>query len=81
MGDLPAIALTAGEPAGIGPELCLAVAARSWPARLRQEALPVYWFWTQMARPMAMAWDGCPSGPRVPAPGSVWQGYRLPGTG
>ena len=34
MGDLPAIALTAGEPAGIGPELCLAIARRDWPARL-----------------------------------------------
>jgi 4-hydroxythreonine-4-phosphate dehydrogenase len=31
---LPAIALTTGEPAGIGPELCLAVAQRAWPARL-----------------------------------------------
>jgi 4-hydroxythreonine-4-phosphate dehydrogenase len=31
---LPAIALTAGEPAGIGPELCLAIAARPWRARL-----------------------------------------------
>ncbi len=30
----PAIVLTTGEPAGIGPELCLAVAARAWPARL-----------------------------------------------
>ncbi len=30
----PAIALTTGEPAGIGPELCLAVATRPWPARL-----------------------------------------------
>jgi 4-hydroxythreonine-4-phosphate dehydrogenase len=34
MSTLPAIALTTGEPAGIGPELCLAVAARPWPARL-----------------------------------------------
>ncbi|NGX15797.1 4-hydroxythreonine-4-phosphate dehydrogenase PdxA [Wenzhouxiangella sp. XN24] len=34
MGALPAIALTTGEPAGIGPELCLAVAARPWAARL-----------------------------------------------
>jgi 4-hydroxythreonine-4-phosphate dehydrogenase len=34
MKRLPAIALTAGEPAGIGPELCLAIAARPWPARL-----------------------------------------------
>ena len=34
MTELPAIALTAGEPAGIGPELCLAVAAQQWPARL-----------------------------------------------
>ncbi|MGD9387424.1 MAG: 4-hydroxythreonine-4-phosphate dehydrogenase PdxA [Gammaproteobacteria bacterium] len=32
--QLPAIALTTGEPAGIGPELCLAVAQRDWPARL-----------------------------------------------
>jgi 4-hydroxythreonine-4-phosphate dehydrogenase len=31
---LPAIALTAGEPAGIGPELCLAIAALPWRARL-----------------------------------------------
>jgi hypothetical protein len=31
---LPAMALTVGEPAGIGPELCLAIAARPWPARL-----------------------------------------------
>ena len=34
MKTLPAIALTAGEPAGIGPELCLAIAARPWAARL-----------------------------------------------
>jgi len=34
MKHLPAIVLTAGEPAGIGPELCLAIAARPWPARL-----------------------------------------------
>jgi len=34
MKTLPAIALTAGEPAGIGPELCLSIAARAWPARL-----------------------------------------------
>ncbi len=34
MRQLPAIALTAGEPAGIGPELCLAIATRPWPARL-----------------------------------------------
>jgi len=34
MKTLPTIALTAGEPAGIGPELCLAVAGRAWPARL-----------------------------------------------
>lgn len=34
MSALPAIALTAGEPAGIGPEICLAIAAQPWPARL-----------------------------------------------
>jgi 4-hydroxythreonine-4-phosphate dehydrogenase len=34
MKTLPALALTAGEPAGIGPELCLAIAARPWKARL-----------------------------------------------
>lgn len=28
------IAITTGEPAGIGPELCAALAQRSWPARL-----------------------------------------------
>lgn len=28
------IAVTSGEPAGIGPELCLRLAARTWPARL-----------------------------------------------
>jgi 4-hydroxythreonine-4-phosphate dehydrogenase len=34
MTALPAIALTVGEPAGIGPELCLAIAAQPWAARL-----------------------------------------------
>lgn len=28
------IAVTSGEPAGVGPELCVALAHRSWPARL-----------------------------------------------
>jgi len=32
--DLPVIAVTSGEPAGIGPELCLALAERRFPARL-----------------------------------------------
>lgn len=31
---LPTIAVTSGEPAGIGPELCLALAQQSFPARL-----------------------------------------------
>lgn len=31
---LPLLALTSGEPAGIGPELCLAVSARGLPARV-----------------------------------------------
>jgi 4-hydroxythreonine-4-phosphate dehydrogenase len=30
----PVIALTSGEPAGIGPELCLLVAREAWPARV-----------------------------------------------
>jgi len=30
----PAIAVTIGEPAGIGPDLCVRLAERSWPARL-----------------------------------------------
>ncbi len=30
----PAIAVTSGEPAGIGPEICLRLAEREWPARL-----------------------------------------------
>jgi len=32
--DLPVIAVTSGEPAGIGPELCLTLAAREFPARI-----------------------------------------------
>ena len=34
MDKLPCLILTAGEPAGIGPDLCLALANQSWPARL-----------------------------------------------
>lgn len=30
----PAIAVTSGEPAGIGPDICLRLAERKWPARL-----------------------------------------------
>jgi len=33
-GRLPLIAVTSGEPAGIGPELCLSLAKRNFPARL-----------------------------------------------
>jgi len=32
--DIPVIALTYGEPAGIGPDLCIELAGRSFPARL-----------------------------------------------
>jgi 4-hydroxythreonine-4-phosphate dehydrogenase len=32
--DLPVIAVTSGEPAGIGPDICLRLAERKWPARL-----------------------------------------------
>lgn len=32
--DLPVIAVTSGEPAGIGPDICLALAARQFPARI-----------------------------------------------
>jgi 4-hydroxythreonine-4-phosphate dehydrogenase len=31
---VPRVVLTSGEPAGVGPELCLAVAARDWPCEL-----------------------------------------------
>jgi 4-hydroxythreonine-4-phosphate dehydrogenase len=31
---LPAIAVSSGEPAGIGPDICLRLAERNWPARL-----------------------------------------------
>ncbi|MCF8177834.1 MAG: 4-hydroxythreonine-4-phosphate dehydrogenase PdxA [Sulfuritalea sp.] len=31
---LPVIAVTSGEPAGVGPEICLRLLERSWPARL-----------------------------------------------
>jgi len=33
-GHVPLIAITSGEPAGIGPDLCLLLAARKYPARL-----------------------------------------------
>ena len=32
--ELPRIAITSGEPAGVGPELCLAIAEREWPCEL-----------------------------------------------
>lgn len=31
---LPRLILTSGEPAGIGPDLCIAIAARTWPCQL-----------------------------------------------
>lgn len=34
MTELPTIAVTIGEPAGIGPDLCVRLAERAWPARL-----------------------------------------------
>src|SRR5271170_6934133 len=34
MAELPTIAVTIGEPAGIGPDLCVRLAERAWPARL-----------------------------------------------
>lgn len=34
MSRRPRIAITSGEPAGIGPQLCAALARRDWPARL-----------------------------------------------
>lgn len=34
MGALPRILLTAGEPAGIGPDLCVAIAQNDWPCEL-----------------------------------------------
>lgn len=34
MTALPTIAVTIGDPAGIGPDLCVRLAERSWPARL-----------------------------------------------
>jgi 4-hydroxythreonine-4-phosphate dehydrogenase len=37
---LPAVVVTSGEPAGIGPDLCLALAARDWPCRLVVAADP-----------------------------------------
>jgi 4-hydroxythreonine-4-phosphate dehydrogenase len=32
--DLPVIAVTSGEPAGVGPDICLALAGRNFPARI-----------------------------------------------
>jgi 4-hydroxythreonine-4-phosphate dehydrogenase len=36
----PAVVVTSGEPAGIGPDLCLALAASDWPCRLLVAADP-----------------------------------------
>jgi 4-hydroxythreonine-4-phosphate dehydrogenase len=63
---IPRIALTSGEPAGIGPELCLALAAEALPCELvclADEALLA-----ERARrlhlPVALhAWHGTPAGP------------------
>ncbi len=33
-GTRPVVAITSGEPAGVGPELCLRIVERDWPARL-----------------------------------------------
>ena len=30
----PIVAITSGEPAGVGPELCLRIVEREWPVRL-----------------------------------------------
>ena len=38
--DVPTVIVTSGEPAGIGPDLCLALAARDIPARLAVAADP-----------------------------------------
>lgn len=40
MSAAPAVVVTSGEPAGIGPDLCLALAEREWPARLLVAADP-----------------------------------------
>lgn len=32
--DLPPLVVTSGEPAGVGPELCVALARRNWPAQM-----------------------------------------------
>ncbi|HRP98487.1 MAG TPA: 4-hydroxythreonine-4-phosphate dehydrogenase PdxA, partial [Rhodocyclaceae bacterium] len=34
MSAVPTLAITSGEPAGVGPELCARLAMRRWPARL-----------------------------------------------
>ena len=33
-GNMPVLAITSGEPAGVGPELCASLAERQWPAHL-----------------------------------------------
>ncbi|MBS0394126.1 MAG: 4-hydroxythreonine-4-phosphate dehydrogenase PdxA, partial [Proteobacteria bacterium] len=38
--DAPTLVVTSGEPAGIGPDLCLALAERDWPCRLVVAADP-----------------------------------------
>ena len=38
--DAPTVVVTSGEPAGIGPDICLALAERDWPCRLLVAADP-----------------------------------------
>jgi 4-hydroxythreonine-4-phosphate dehydrogenase len=38
--DSPSVVVTSGEPAGIGPDLCLQLAGRDWPCRLAVAADP-----------------------------------------
>jgi 4-hydroxythreonine-4-phosphate dehydrogenase len=72
--NLPRIALTSGEPAGVGPELCLALAARALPCEL--VCLGDLGLIKERARALGsvtvLPWRGAPGSARPQARGSLY---------
>ncbi len=67
MAHLPRIALTPGEPAGIGPDLCIRLARRSFPAQLVLIANPELLIQRARALGEAIRWTPFdPQAPRTP---------------
>ena len=64
---LPRLALTPGEPAGIGPDLCVQLAQENFPAQLVAIADPD--LLRDRARRLNLTLELIPLHPRRPAPG------------